>query len=107
MCKAEQCSSRTARPTPVELGTSKASPFDGLVDVVIIRDGTFADMLQIVANNLLGSFLESEQVIFRQVKSLELYQNHECDLPLTAKLSITNLSTLQWFLVLRERIDAA
>jgi len=51
----------------------KASPFDGLMDVVIIKDGTVADMVKIVANNLLGSFLESEQVIFRQVKSLELY----------------------------------
>ena len=51
----------------------KASPFDGLMDVVIIRDGTIADMVQIVANNLLGNFLESEQVIFRQVRFLELH----------------------------------
>ena len=50
----------------------KASPTDGLIDVVIIRDGTVGDMVEIVANNLLGDFLESEQVIFRQVRSLHL-----------------------------------
>jgi len=51
----------------------QASPADGLIDVIIIRDGTIADMVQIVANNLLGRFLECEQVIFRQVKSLKLH----------------------------------
>ena len=50
----------------------KASPIDGLLDVIIIRDGNVGDMVQIVANNLMGNFLESEQVIYRQVKSLSL-----------------------------------
>ncbi|QDU80080.1 Diacylglycerol kinase [Polystyrenella longa] len=50
----------------------KASPIDGLIDVIIIRDGDMIDMVQIVADNLLGEFLESEKVIFRQVKSLHL-----------------------------------
>jgi len=50
----------------------KASPVDGLMDVILIRDGTIADMIQIVANNLLGDFLASEQVVFRQAKSLVL-----------------------------------
>ncbi len=50
----------------------KALPADGLFDVIIIRDGTFGDMLEIVANNLLGSFLECEQIIFRQARSLHL-----------------------------------
>ncbi len=49
-----------------------ASPTDGLLDVIMIRDGSVGDMLEIVANNLLGSFLESEQVIFRQARSLRL-----------------------------------
>ncbi|TWT53767.1 Diacylglycerol kinase [Rubripirellula amarantea] len=53
----------------------KASPVDGLIDIVIIRDGTVGDMIEIVANNLLGDFLECEQVIFRQVKSLQLQSN--------------------------------
>ncbi len=53
----------------------RASTTDGLIDVVIIRDGTVADMVEIVANNLLGDFLESEQVIFRQARSLQLKSN--------------------------------
>lgn len=53
----------------------QASPMDGLIDVIIIRDGDIGDMIQIVADNLMDSFLESEQVIFRQVKSLLLTSN--------------------------------
>ncbi len=51
----------------------QASPLDGLLDVIIIRDGTMGDMIQMIANNLLGDFLKSEQVIFRQVRSLDLH----------------------------------
>lgn len=50
-----------------------ASPSDGLIDVIIIRDGTVVDMVEIVSKTLLSSFLESEQVIFRQVKQLQLH----------------------------------
>lgn len=50
----------------------EASPVDGLVDLIIIRDGSIGNMVEIVADNLLGNFLESDQVIFRQVKSLHL-----------------------------------
>ncbi|MAT16078.1 MAG: diacylglycerol kinase [Planctomyces sp.] len=50
----------------------KASPVDGLIDVIIIRDGDLSDMVQIIADNLFGEFLDCEQVIFRQVKSLDL-----------------------------------
>ncbi|TWU51236.1 diacylglycerol/lipid kinase family protein [Rubripirellula reticaptiva] len=50
----------------------KASPTDGLIDVIFIRDGTIGDMVEIVANNLLGDFLDSDQVIFRQTRSLRL-----------------------------------
>ncbi|TWU38818.1 Diacylglycerol kinase [Novipirellula aureliae] len=53
----------------------KASPTDGLIDVVIVRNGTVGDMVEIVANNLLGDFLESDQVIFRQVRSLHPHSN--------------------------------
>ncbi|WP_246146315.1 diacylglycerol/lipid kinase family protein [Rubripirellula lacrimiformis] len=49
-----------------------ASPTDGLFDVIIIRDGTVGDMVEIVTKNLMGDFLDSEQIIFRQVRSLQL-----------------------------------
>ena len=50
----------------------RASTTDGLIDVIIIRDGVVGDMVEIVARNLLGSFLECEQVVFRQVRSLRI-----------------------------------
>lgn len=50
----------------------KASITDGLIDVIIIREGNALDMVEIVSRTLLGSFLECEQVIFRQVKQLTL-----------------------------------
>jgi diacylglycerol kinase (ATP) len=50
-----------------------ASPCDGLLDVIIVRDGTALDILEIIANAVLGSYLDCEQVIFRKVKSLALH----------------------------------
>ncbi|MGV3483177.1 MAG: diacylglycerol/lipid kinase family protein [Planctomycetaceae bacterium] len=50
-----------------------ASPADGLLDIILIRDGTVLDMIEIVSKTLLSSFLESEQVIFRQAKRLKLH----------------------------------
>ncbi len=50
----------------------KASPNDGLIDVIVIRDGNVVDMVEIISKTLLSSFLESEQVIFRQVRTLRL-----------------------------------
>jgi len=46
----------------------QASPVDGLLDAIVIRDGTILDIFDIVSRALLGSYLESEQVIYRQVK---------------------------------------
>ena len=51
----------------------QASPVDGLLDVVIIRDGSALDIIEIVSNALLGSFVDCEQVIYRQVKRLHLH----------------------------------
>jgi diacylglycerol kinase (ATP) len=51
----------------------EASPIDGLLDVIIIRDGTALDIVEIVSNALLGSYLECEQVLFRQVPYLTLH----------------------------------
>lgn len=50
----------------------QASLTDGLLDVVIIREGSLLDMVEIIAKTLLTSFLECDQVIFRQVKRLSL-----------------------------------
>ncbi|MCM2372460.1 diacylglycerol kinase family lipid kinase [Rhodopirellula sp. ICT_H3.1] len=49
-----------------------ASPSDGMFDVVIIRDGGLMDMVEIVSGNLLGKFLECDQVIFRKAKRIRL-----------------------------------
>ncbi len=49
-----------------------ASPSDGWLDLIIIRDGTVMDMAEIISKTLLTSFLESEQVIFRQAKHVAL-----------------------------------
>ena len=49
-----------------------ASPHDGLMDVVIIRNGSVLDMMAIVGNAMLGDYLASEQVTHRQVTQLKL-----------------------------------
>lgn len=49
-----------------------ARPNDGLLDVVIIQDGTVVDIMEIVSEAIFGNYLECEQVIFRQCKSLLL-----------------------------------
>lgn len=53
----------------------RASVADGLIDVIMVRDGTVADMLEIAAANLLGDFLKHDQIIFRQVKQLTLHSD--------------------------------
>ena len=53
----------------------QASPADGLLDVIIIREGTMMDMVEIVSKTLLTSFLDSDKVMFRQVKKLSLISN--------------------------------
>ncbi len=53
----------------------QASISDGYLDVIIVRDGTVADMLQIAAANLMGDFLKHEQIIFRQVKQFTLHSD--------------------------------
>ena len=51
----------------------QASCVDGLLDVVIIRDGSVLGIVDLVSRALLGSYLESEQVIYRQAKTLKLH----------------------------------
>ena len=51
----------------------EASPIDGLLDVILIRDGTVADIVELASSALLGSYLECEQVIYRQVPYLKLH----------------------------------
>ncbi|TWT73875.1 diacylglycerol/lipid kinase family protein [Allorhodopirellula solitaria] len=50
----------------------EASPADGLFDVIIIRDGNVLDMVDIVAKNLTGQFLASEQVMSCKAKRIKL-----------------------------------
>ena len=50
----------------------EASPCDGWMDVVIIREGTVLDMAEMVSKTLLSSFLECEQVDFCRAKTVEL-----------------------------------
>lgn len=50
----------------------QASPCDGLMDVIIIKDGNVGDIVEMVAENLFGDFLNSEHVVFRQARSLQI-----------------------------------
>ena len=50
-----------------------ASPIDGLMDIVIVKDGDVLDMIEITAKTFLSSLLECDQVVFRQVKKLQLH----------------------------------
>lgn len=46
----------------------RANPEDGLIDVILIRDGTAADLAGIMARFLTSDYLDSPQVLFRQVR---------------------------------------
>jgi diacylglycerol kinase (ATP) len=50
-----------------------ASPIDGLLDVILIRDGTVLDLVEIASNALWGSYLDCDQVVYRQVASVRLH----------------------------------
>jgi diacylglycerol kinase (ATP) len=45
---------------------------DGKLDLVLIRDGTAFDMIEIAASNLVRSYLECDQVVFRQAERVTL-----------------------------------
>ncbi|QGJ69405.1 Diacylglycerol kinase family lipid kinase [Planctomycetales bacterium 10988] len=50
----------------------QASLEDGLIDVMIIRDGTSIDLASLTAQLFLSDYLLSEQVIYRQVKQFKV-----------------------------------
>jgi diacylglycerol kinase (ATP) len=52
-----------------------ASLEDGLMDVVLIRDGTVLDLASLASQFVLSDYLQSEQVVFRQVRSLSIRAN--------------------------------
>jgi diacylglycerol kinase (ATP) len=52
-----------------------ASPIDGLLDVVIVRDGDVLDMIDFAAKTLLTSLLDSDLVLFQQVERLRVQSN--------------------------------
>ena len=49
-----------------------ASPTDGLLDVIFVKNGDLLDMIEIASKTLFSSLLESQQVVFRQVRKLQL-----------------------------------
>lgn len=66
---------RTGGATPV---APKANPEDGLLDVVIVLEGTAADFASTAAEFFIGDYLEHENVVYRQATKLTL----ETDPPL-------------------------
>jgi diacylglycerol kinase (ATP) len=50
----------------------EASVNDGLLDLIIVLDGTAIDMVKIASSVLQGNFLESEQVIYRKAKRVSM-----------------------------------
>ena len=49
-----------------------ASPTDGLLDVIIIKNGDLLDMVEIASRTLFSSLIECQQVVFRQGRKLQL-----------------------------------
>ncbi len=49
-----------------------ASPVDGLLDVIMIKNGDWIDMVEIASKTLLTSLLECQQVVFRQARKVQL-----------------------------------
>jgi diacylglycerol kinase (ATP) len=45
---------------------------DGLMDVILIRDGTVLDLAALASQFVLSDYLQSEHVIFRQAKKLSI-----------------------------------
>lgn len=50
----------------------RANPTDGLIDVIVVRDGTVGDMAEMAAGLVIGNYLQHEQVLYRQVRRVEL-----------------------------------
>jgi len=50
----------------------EASPTDGLIDVIVVQDGTVGDMAEMAAGLVTGNYLEHEQVLYRQARRVEL-----------------------------------
>lgn len=50
----------------------EASVTDGLLDLIIVLDGTAIDMVKIAASVMQGNFLESDQVVYRKAKRCSL-----------------------------------
>ncbi|MGH7129430.1 MAG: diacylglycerol/lipid kinase family protein, partial [Planctomycetaceae bacterium] len=50
----------------------RASPEDGLMDVIIIRDGTAIDLAALAARFFVSDYLESELIIYRRAQRVEI-----------------------------------
>lgn len=53
----------------------KAKLNDGLLDIVVIRDGTLLDVAGIAANYMMSEYVESDQIEYRQAKSIRLHSD--------------------------------
>jgi len=50
----------------------EADPADGLIDVIVVQDGTVGDMAEMAAGLVTGNYLEHEQVVYRRARRVEL-----------------------------------
>ena len=50
----------------------RASPEDGLLDVVVIQNGSGVELARLAAAALVGDYLGSDQVVYRRVRSLRV-----------------------------------
>ena len=50
----------------------RANPEDGLLDVILIRDGDFIDLATLTARFVLSDYLDCEQIIYRQAKKVRV-----------------------------------
>lgn len=50
----------------------QADPSDGLIDVIVVKDGTVGDMAGMAAGLITGNYLEHEQVWYRKARRVEI-----------------------------------
>lgn len=60
---------RTGGATPV---APRANPQDGLLDVIVVLEGTAVDLASAAAEFFMGDYLQHERVVYRQAKKVSL-----------------------------------
>ncbi len=77
----------------------RASANDGLLDIILVRDGTVSDMAHLAAGLLTGDYLDHEQVVYRQARRFEIQSRPPLQFTLDGELMD---SVAQTFVVHRE-----